>query len=450
MSSSAGEDKRGGEGEAFSSSSLPFFGRMPSFDRPPSLSRPASFGRPSSITPLARVPSYGAFGGLGGGGGGARQAAPSSSSYEGGGGAFAAAAASATAAEASRDVCPLCGALVPVGPGVSPTDALSTHFASRLCAEGRAGGMSLPVGVATVSPPPPEPHPGSDGRPATPATPASLAAAAAAAAATEAVGGIPALLLASEALPRLPASLAAEAPASGSAAGPAAAASQAASSRKRRKKRGGAGAATGGKAEAAAPAEPPAAKKRRVTPGQVELLRGAQANVRALESKASAEEVVRELSDWYEASWKLFHEREKTDDLARVMFALVRRGAAQLGAPAGEAQGVLNEVQNVVNNMLLNALEVSVWSLFLERLEPGWAARSADALSEALYYTAYTVKTRFSMEFLGFTPLLREIFPGFGTRYTAWLAGKDAALLSVAPVALNERYRLLRMMTLRA
>lgn len=117
-------------------------------------------------------------------------------------------------------------------------------------------------------------------------------------------------------------------------------------------------------------------------------------------------------------------------------------------------------VLHVVDTLCLNALEVSVLSLYLDRLAPAWATqleRGPGAPggkhdthnSRLLHYVAYMAKLSFSDSPTAGTPsdplhaYLSALWPDFSLHLCTWLHYRGAKQLPTPPVQLNNRFQAL-------
>ncbi len=102
---------------------------------------------------------------------------------------------------------------------------------------------------------------------------------------------------------------------------------------------------------------------------------------------------------------------------------------------------------SVAEAFVMNDLELAVWSLYLDKLQPDWATvKSAQDKLTALIFSAYTVKLLWSEieDHQMFLPYLNRVLPGFTGKYKLWIQSKKKIKFGIPPLALAERYKLLQ------
>lgn len=118
----------------------------------------------------------------------------------------------------------------------------------------------------------------------------------------------------------------------------------------------------------------------------------------------------------------------------------LRRVAAS--GPESLPKAVLHrKVVAVARELLLNELEVAVWSLYLERLV--WNM-SAEEVEKGLYLAGLATKAYFEENFEAFEEYLETIFPGFGQDYQQF-SQSHLKTLTIAPKDLRIRFSALSM-----
>jgi len=125
---------------------------------------------------------------------------------------------------------------------------------------------------------------------------------------------------------------------------------------------------------------------------------------------------------------------------SKVIPAVSRVELAAIGPHSQHLQAIVGTVENVADRFLMNDLEIVLWSLYLDRLEPFWLRLSAPQQALALLCTAYSMKAVFAADHLTFVPMLNEIVADFGVRYQGWLVGKGPISLAIPPVMLHARF----------
>lgn len=95
--------------------------------------------------------------------------------------------------------------------------------------------------------------------------------------------------------------------------------------------------------------------------------------------------------------------------------------------------------------LLMNDLELAVWTIYADRLEPNWMHTENVALRmQQLFFVGYCVKMMFVRTHIEFLPLLDALYQDFGHVFQKWLDSKTKVRLSVPPIVLNERFTVLK------
>jgi len=89
-------------------------------------------------------------------------------------------------------------------------------------------------------------------------------------------------------------------------------------------------------------------------------------------------------------------------------------------------------------------LDIAVWSMFLEKLQPDWVSlRPADKQLAALLYAGYSMKLLWCSveEHQMLIPYLHRVQPNFTARFVEWMQEKKGVKFAIAPVSLRRRYQ---------
>eukprot|EP00466_Bigelowiella_natans_P006743 jgi/Bigna1/86374/estExt_fgenesh1_pg.C_100064 len=100
--------------------------------------------------------------------------------------------------------------------------------------------------------------------------------------------------------------------------------------------------------------------------------------------------------------------------------------------------------QSVAEAMLMTDLDIAVWSMFLEKLQPDWVSlRPADKQLAALLYAGYSMKLLWCSveEHQMLIPYLHRVQPNFTARFVEWMQEKKGVKFAIAPVSLRRRYQ---------
>mmetsp|Transcript_781 Transcript_781/g.1230 ORF Transcript_781/g.1230 Transcript_781/m.1230 type:complete len:111 (+) Transcript_781:107-439(+) len=94
--------------------------------------------------------------------------------------------------------------------------------------------------------------------------------------------------------------------------------------------------------------------------------------------------------------------------------------------------------------MMMSDLEITVWSMFLDKLQPDWISlRPPEAQLAALLYAGYSMKLLWCEveEHQMLVPYLHRVQPDFTVRYIEWMRSKKGVKFAIAPLALRRRYQ---------
>eukprot|EP00742_Colponemidia_sp_Colp-10_P004872 GILJ01005204.1.p1 GENE.GILJ01005204.1~~GILJ01005204.1.p1 ORF type:complete len:571 (-),score=83.85 GILJ01005204.1:234-1946(-) len=144
---------------------------------------------------------------------------------------------------------------------------------------------------------------------------------------------------------------------------------------------------------------------------------------------------VRQMKDWAQAYADKSLQFQKVGLSAQSQHFL-RKMAEESKLPF-DLESLLSSLRSVAKSMMMNELEIVVWSLYLDKL--GWADTRL-SLMESLTMSAFAVKMYLNGDHGMFLPHLNRLIPGFSYRFNQWLTGKDRRLMSIPPLQLNSKF----------
>eukprot|EP00468_Gymnochlora_sp_CCMP2014_P006403 CAMPEP_0167751176 /NCGR_PEP_ID=MMETSP0110_2-20121227/6413_1 /TAXON_ID=629695 /ORGANISM="Gymnochlora sp., Strain CCMP2014" /LENGTH=397 /DNA_ID=CAMNT_0007636603 /DNA_START=1371 /DNA_END=2564 /DNA_ORIENTATION=- len=121
------------------------------------------------------------------------------------------------------------------------------------------------------------------------------------------------------------------------------------------------------------------------------------------------------------------HEAEEVDDVLRPLIL-----------------PVCTCVKSVAEAMMMSDLDIAVWSMFLDKLQPDWISiRPPEAQLAALLYAGYSMKLLWCgvEEHQQLVPYLHRVQPDFTAKYIAWMRARRSVKFAIPPIELRRRYQ---------
>lgn len=102
-------------------------------------------------------------------------------------------------------------------------------------------------------------------------------------------------------------------------------------------------------------------------------------------------------------------------------------------------------IKGISDALLMNEVELSVWSLYLESLNSHWVLqRPPDNMLRTLLFSAFATKINLTPDSTFLLPYLKGVVPDFMDTFRTFASAKPTALLHVPSAVLNQRYSLLQ------
>jgi len=103
-----------------------------------------------------------------------------------------------------------------------------------------------------------------------------------------------------------------------------------------------------------------------------------------------------------------------------------------------------NCVCSVAEALMMSELDIAIWSLFLDKLQPDWISlRPPEAQLAALFYAGYSMKMLWSEveEHQLLVPYLHRQQQDFSARYMEWIRARPNVEFAIPPLVLRKRFQ---------
>jgi hypothetical protein len=126
------------------------------------------------------------------------------------------------------------------------------------------------------------------------------------------------------------------------------------------------------------------------------------------------------------------------EGMSQLSMLVIRRLIAEAAVPAPRSkESLLKMLSETAKELLLNELELVVWSIYLEKFV--WKDLGLP-LETLLMYSAFAVKTYMNDEITVFQTHLNSRFSNFTSRYNEWIT-KHRSRMGIAPRELNTKFK---------
>jgi hypothetical protein len=126
------------------------------------------------------------------------------------------------------------------------------------------------------------------------------------------------------------------------------------------------------------------------------------------------------------------------EGMSQLSMLVIRRLIAEAAVPAPRnKESLLKMLSETAKELLLNELELVVWSIYLDKFV--WKDLGLP-LETLLMYSAFAVKTYMNDEITVFQTHLNSRFSNFTSRYNEWIT-KHRSRMGIAPRELNTKFK---------